>query len=92
MKRYCTSRLVRRLKDSRGANIVEMALVLPLLFLLTFSIVDFASMFYAYLALENGVTRPDELWNTEGGEWQFGRKAIHDVEPRESATTSEISE
>jgi len=57
MKRYCTSRLVRRLKDSRGANIVEMALVLPLLFLLTFSIVDFASMFYAYLALENGVSQ-----------------------------------
>ena len=57
MKRYCTSRLVRRLKDSRGANIVEMALVLPLLFLLTFSIVDFGSLFYVYLALENGVSQ-----------------------------------
>jgi Flp pilus assembly protein TadG len=57
MKRYCTSRLARRLKDSRGANIVEMALVLPLLFLLTFSIVDFASLFYVYLALENGVSQ-----------------------------------
>ena len=57
MKRYFTSRLVRRLKDSRGNNIVEMALVMPLLFLLTFSIVDFASMFYVYLALENGVSQ-----------------------------------
>src|SRR5688500_15983751 len=57
MKRYCTSRLVRRLKDARGSNIVEMALVMPLLFLLTFSIVDFASMFYVYLALENGVSQ-----------------------------------
>ena len=57
MKRYCTSRLVRRLKDSRGANIVEMALVLPLLFLLTFSIVEFGSLLYAYLALENGVAQ-----------------------------------
>jgi Flp pilus assembly protein TadG len=34
-----------------------MALVLPLFFLLTFSIVDFASMFYVYLALENGVSQ-----------------------------------
>ena len=57
MKRYCTSRLVRRLKDSRGANIVEMALVLPLLFLVTFSIIEFASLMYAYLALENGVAQ-----------------------------------
>jgi Flp pilus assembly protein TadG len=66
MKRYCTllsgrasarGRLVRRLKESKGNNIVEMALVLPLLFLLTFSIVDFASLFYVYLALENGVSQ-----------------------------------
>jgi Flp pilus assembly protein TadG len=48
---------VRRLRESRGSNIVEMALVLPLLFLLTFSIVDFASLFYVYLALENGVSQ-----------------------------------
>ena len=66
MKRYCTlltwrasarGRLARRLKDGKGSNIVEMALVMPLLFLLTFSIVDFASMFYVYLALENGVSQ-----------------------------------
>ena len=57
MRRYCTRRLTRRLKDARGSNIVEMALVLPLLFLLTFSIVDFASLFYVYLALENGVSQ-----------------------------------
>jgi len=66
MKRYCTSligracprgRLSRRLKDAKGNNLVEMALVMPLLFLLTFSIVDFASMFYVYLALENGVSQ-----------------------------------
>jgi Flp pilus assembly protein TadG len=57
MRRYCTTRLARRLKDARGSNIVEMALVLPLFFLLTFSIVDFASLFYVYLALENGVSQ-----------------------------------
>jgi Flp pilus assembly protein TadG len=69
MTRYCTSnvapppggrfakRFAKRLKDARGANIVEMAIVMPLLFLLTFSIVDFGSLFYAYLALENGVSQ-----------------------------------
>jgi Flp pilus assembly protein TadG len=57
MKRYFTLRLSRRLKDAKGNNIVEMALVLPLLFLVTFSIVDFGSMFYVYLALENGVSQ-----------------------------------
>jgi Flp pilus assembly protein TadG len=57
MKRYCTSRLARRLRETRGTNIVELALVLPLFLLLTFSIVDFASMFYVYLALENGVSQ-----------------------------------
>ena len=70
MKRYCTSRLVRRLKDSRGANIVEMALVMPLLFLLTFSIVDFSSLFYVYLALENGVSQAGRFGvtgNVSGG-------------------------
>jgi Flp pilus assembly protein TadG len=34
---------------------VETALIAPLLLLLTFAIVDFATLFYAYLALENGV-------------------------------------
>jgi Flp pilus assembly protein TadG len=57
MNRYCTSRLVRRLKGSKGNNIVEMAIVLPLLLLVVFSIVDFASLFYVYLALENGVSQ-----------------------------------
>jgi TadE-like protein len=57
MKRYFTLRLLRRSKDAKGNNIVEMALVMPLLLLVTFSIVDFASMFYVYLALENGVSQ-----------------------------------
>lgn len=50
-------RLVARLGDAAGANLIEAALVTPLLLLLTFSIVDFASLFYVYLALENGVSQ-----------------------------------
>ena len=50
-------RKLRRLGDSKGANLVEAAIITPLLLLLTFSIVDFAAMFYCYLALEHGVSQ-----------------------------------
>jgi hypothetical protein len=48
-------RPIRRFLDQRGTNIVEAALITPLLLLVTFAIVDFASLFYVRLALENGV-------------------------------------
>lgn len=56
-KHRWVSRLVRWQKDTAGANIVEAAIVTPLLLLLTFSIIDFASLFYVYMALENGVSQ-----------------------------------
>lgn len=53
--------MIRRLtafrKDAEGATMVEAALITPLLLLLTFSIVDFGSMFYCYLSLESGVSQ-----------------------------------
>jgi hypothetical protein len=36
---------------------VEAAIITPLLLLLTFSVADFGALFYAYLALENGVSQ-----------------------------------
>jgi hypothetical protein len=45
------------LRDARGNSLIETAIVLPLLLLVTFGIVDFASLFYAYVALENGVSQ-----------------------------------
>lgn len=47
----------RRAADATGSTLLEAAIITPLLLLLTFSIVDFASMFYVYLALENGVSQ-----------------------------------
>jgi Flp pilus assembly protein TadG len=44
-------------RTERGTSLVEAALITPLLLLLTFAIVDFASLFYVYLALENGVSQ-----------------------------------
>src|SRR5262245_11082680 len=50
------ARVFGRLGGARGFSLIEAALVLPLFLLLTFSIVDFGAMFYAYLSLENGVS------------------------------------
>ena len=57
MAHHLSRRLVRRLGDDTGTNIVEAALLTPLLLLLTFGIVDFAMLFSTYLALENGVSQ-----------------------------------
>ena len=57
MKRHWSQRAFRRWRDQKGANLVEAAFMTPLLLLLTFGMVDFASLFYVYLALENGVTQ-----------------------------------
>jgi len=47
----------RQLRGEKGATILEAAIVTPILLLLTFSIIDFASLFYVYLALENGASQ-----------------------------------
>jgi hypothetical protein len=56
MRRHLSRRWIR-LRDARGANLVEAAIIAPLLLLLTFAIVDFAMLFYVYLALESGVSQ-----------------------------------
>ena len=49
---------VRRLsRDTSGANLVEAALITPILVFMTLAIVDFSMLFYAYLALESGVSQ-----------------------------------
>ena len=50
-------RRLGRLRDSKGATLVEAAIITPLLLLLTFAVVDFAALFYVYLALQNGVSQ-----------------------------------
>ena len=44
-------------RTESGTSLVEAALITPLLLLLTFAIVDFATLFYLHLALENGVSQ-----------------------------------
>ncbi len=57
MRRALLHRVRRLLRNCGGTNLIEAAIITPLLLLLTFSIVDFASLFYVYLALENGVSQ-----------------------------------
>ena len=57
MTRHLSRWVFKRLGESRGATLVEAAIITPLLLLLTFSIVDFGALFYVYLALENGVSQ-----------------------------------
>jgi hypothetical protein len=49
--------LPRRLRDASGANLVETALILPVALLLTFSLIEFATLFFVFLALESGVSQ-----------------------------------
>jgi Flp pilus assembly protein TadG len=50
-------RILLLVRDTSGVNMIEAAIVTPLMILLTFGILDFASMFYVQLALENGVSQ-----------------------------------
>ncbi|HKT80442.1 MAG TPA: TadE/TadG family type IV pilus assembly protein [Vicinamibacterales bacterium] len=50
-------RLARIVKDTRGVNVLEGAIILPLLLVLTFGIIDFAALFYVDLTLQNGVSQ-----------------------------------
>ena len=57
MSRYLSRRFFSRLRDCTGANLIEAALILPLLLLLSVSIADFGALFYVHLAIENGVSQ-----------------------------------
>jgi len=49
--------ILKRSRDDRGASLIEAAILTPLMLLLTFGIVDFATLFYVHLSLENGVSQ-----------------------------------
>ena len=87
-------RNVRRLGDSKGANLVEAAVITPLLLLMTFTIVDFAAMFYCYLALEHAVSQATRFAVTgqqlSSGGTPVGREASIKTAMRDAAPTLTI--
>ena len=66
MKRWLSSRAIRLRRSARGTTMLEAALITPLLLMLTFGIVEFSSLFYVYLALENGVSQAARYGITGG--------------------------
>jgi hypothetical protein len=51
------TRLGPRLRDAKGNSIIEAALIMPILMMVTFGIVDFGILFYKHLALESAVSQ-----------------------------------
>jgi len=47
----------KRWQSARGQNLIEAPLIVPIFLLLTFALIDFGTIFYIYLALENGVSQ-----------------------------------
>lgn len=56
MTRDLLHRLLRRLRASEGTNMIEAAIITPLLLVVTFAIMDFGVLLYVDLALANGVS------------------------------------
>ena len=87
-------RNIRRLCDARSANLVEAAIITPLLLLLTLGIVDFSAMFYSYLALEHGVSQATRYAVTgqemSTGGTPIGREASIKAAMRDSTPTLTI--
>jgi Flp pilus assembly protein TadG len=54
---YLSRRVFKRLSDSKGANLLEAAIITPLLLLVSLAIVDFGALLYVHLALQNGVSQ-----------------------------------
>ena len=72
-------RLFRRLRDTRGNTMIEAAIITPLLLLLTFGIMEFAAMFYVYLALENGVAQATPTLTIPDSAFSFSNLPVGDT-------------
>ncbi len=55
-----------------------------------FEVGSVMKVFTVAAALDAGVTRPDELWDVEGGRWKVGRKSVIDTHHDWQLTTADI--
>jgi hypothetical protein len=83
-------RLRRILAEASGSNLLEAALITPLLMLLTFSLVEFGALFYAYQALENGVTQATRYGVTGRGMGDLSRAESLKAAMRQATPTLTI--
>ena len=54
--------------DTRGQSLVELALILPLLFLLIVNVVNFGGVFFAWIAVADAARTGAQYWITGGGQ------------------------
>jgi hypothetical protein len=52
---HASTRSIRRGRGERGTALIEGAIVIPVLFLILFSVIDFSWAFYQYISLRQGV-------------------------------------
>ena len=57
MLRSISHRARRRLGDPKGANLIEAALILPLILHAMFAILEFGTILWVHMALQNGVSQ-----------------------------------
>lgn len=91
-RRQPTDVMWKKLRDSEGTNVIEAALIMPLLLAVTFAIMDFGTIFYAYLALENGVSMATRYGVTGGTEAGLSREASIEKAMRDNTPTLTIAD
>ena len=92
MTRYFKDRLRKRHRGAKGQSLIEMALVMPILMLVTFSIVDFGVLFYTHLSLESAVSQAVRYGITGGAIQGMSRQESMKSVLRRSAPTLTIDD
>jgi Flp pilus assembly protein TadG len=90
MHRTSFRRLIARLRDTEGANMLEAAIITPLVLLLSFGTIEFASVFYAYLTLQNGVSQATRYGVTGSTKGSMSRVDSIKTAMREATPTMTI--
>jgi hypothetical protein len=92
MRRFISGRVFKRLHDSAGANLLEAAIITPLLLLVTFGIVDFSALLFVHLALQNGVTQASRYGVTGNVSGALSREDSIRLAMRQSTPTLTIDD
>ena len=87
-----TQRAWKQVRETSGDALIEAALVTPLLVLLTLAIVDFASLSFTYLSLENGVGQATRYGITGNQMGEQSRVGSIEAAMRQATPTLTISD
>lgn len=80
--------MMRLRREQHGQALVEMALVIPLFFLLLFGVIEMGRISYAYITVSNATRAGARIATTGGTDLQI-QNAIYDAAP--ALNTSELT-